>query len=849
MKTGKIVIAALFIIFIANPALSQSITLVAVGDSLTAGDGDDGSGGGYPARLLTMLQSDYPGSTLSNRAISGDTTQDLINKQLTDAVSDVNAAPAGNLKIALIWIGSNDLFGLYASDVCTEYYPDLPTCEQAEMASSYDNVNTIVNNIKAAGASVYIALLDDQTKRPVIADASLRNETFPGITDDEVPRMSAQIINYNSQIKAHAATHGAVTVDFFNTTIFENASTLSDDGNHPNGAGYDAIARIWYQEITGTASPPSVVTGAATSVTSTGAALNGSVNPNGSETNYYFEYGPTAGYGSQTSSKSAGSGASSMEVNEPVSGLISGTVYHFRLTAENGEGVSHGNDQTFTTRNDTIVSGNIDGSPDGLVNLADAILALQVCAGISPVNAVLSAEVNQDKRIGIAEAIYAMQTVAGTGESGNLVQPSDFQYLGAFRLPGGDDNPPETFSYGGNAMTFRPDGDPTNSDEFSGSLFIMGHDRTDVYAGNQVAEVSIPVPAAEGNPENLPQAAFIQNFQNVLEGKFTIYEVPKAGMQYLNHPDTGALIHFCWGVHLQPEDMASHGWFSADLSNPNFKGIWHIGDYLPHSVNAYMLDIPQNWANAHVSGKMLGTGRAECGGQGGMGPTLIAYRPWSAGGNAPADGTRLEAAPLILYDSALQNNNIENCLRNYQHADLWEGGVWIETPSGKSAVLFSGTKATGTKYWYGYVHHTDPAKPCLDLDETSMVLCRNADGTRCPDEDFEYCCNENAGDCASGRAWWSNRYDARFLLYDPDDLAKVAAGLLQPWEPQAYAFMDVDEFLYLILPEWEVFELGSGDMRRHRIGDVAFDREHAYLYAIEYMVDGGKPVIHVWKIQ
>ncbi|GEM_PF-4081268 len=43
--------------------------------------------------------------------------------------------------------------------------------------------------------------------------------------------------------------------------------------------------------------------------------------------------------------------------------------------------------------------------------------------------------------------------------SGDVVNPADIEYIGAFRLPGGDE-PPRTFAYGGNAMTFNPDGDP-----------------------------------------------------------------------------------------------------------------------------------------------------------------------------------------------------------------------------------------------------------------------------------------------------------------------------------------------------------------------------------------------------
>ncbi len=852
MKTEKIIIAALFLIIIAVPALSQPVTLVAVGDSLTAGDGDDGSGGGYSARLLTMLQKDYPGSALSNRAISGDTTQDLINKQLADAVSDLNAAPAGNLKIAVIWIGSNDLFGLYAGDVCTEYYPDLPTCEQTEMAISYDNVNKILNDIKATGAAVYIALLDDQTKRPVIADPSLRNETFPDITDDEVLRMSTQITKYNNQVKAHAASHGAETVDFFNTTIFENTSTLSDDGNHPNGVGYDAIAQIWYQEITkeitGEISPPSVVTEKAASVTATGAALNGSVNPNGAETNYYFEYGLTGSYGTKTSSESTGSGTSPKDVSEQISGLNSGTVYHYRLTANNSEGTSHGNDQTFTTRNDTIVTGNIDGSPDGLVNLADAILALQVCAGISTPNAVLAAEVNQDNRIGLAEAIYALQTAAGMGESdGELVQPSDFRYLGAFRLPvQGEDEPPKTFAYGGNAMAFNPDGDSGN-----GSLFIMGHDRQpwgDLPDGGQVAEVRPPTPVGSKNLNNLNTAEFLQNFTNIAEGYFSeLEELPRIGMTYLNNAATGPRIHLIWGQHHKPDmPQPTCSWFNPNLSTPDLQGLWYIGELDWYSINGYMFEIPASWADAHTGGKYLGTGRAMDGGWGGMGPSLIAYRPWKDDGSPVASGTHLPETTLLLYEDTQANGDIiQNSVEGHQHPDEWEGGAWVTTASGKSAVLFVANKGTGTKYWYGYRNPDGPEYPCVNTQAASeFTACRMADGSPCPDQDMVVCDGHT-----SAKGWWCARFTPRFVLYDPADLAKVASGAIKSWDPQPYDHLDIGEHLLDNPSDVDLEMLGEGIQRRYRFGDVAYDRDNNRIYVLELFADDAKPVVHVWDIR
>ena len=45
--------------------------------------------------------------------------------------------------------------------------------------------------------------------------------------------------------------------------------------------------------------------------------------------------------------------------------------------------------------------------------------------------------------------------VSVTAHPADLVQPEHFTYQGAFRLPGGDERP-QTFQYGGQAMTFRP---------------------------------------------------------------------------------------------------------------------------------------------------------------------------------------------------------------------------------------------------------------------------------------------------------------------------------------------------------------------------------------------------------
>jgi hypothetical protein len=136
----------------------------------------------------------------------------------------------------------------------------------------------------------------------------------------------------------------------------------------------------------------------------------------------------------------------------------------------------------------------------------------------------------------------------------------------------------------------------------------------------------------------------------------------------------------------------------------------------------------------------------------------------------------------------------------------------------------------------------------VDDQATDYVICRLADGSLCPPEDLTGCCDEDAGTCASYRGWWSTHFDAQLILYDPADLARVAAGELEPWEPQPYAALDIDEHLYLDPPEWDVTTLGWGDQRRSRIGDAAFDRQNGYLYVLELYAEGAKPVVHVWQV-
>ncbi len=92
---------------------------------------------------------------------------------------------------------------------------------------------------------------------------------------------------------------------------------------------------------------PSVTTEAATGITSSGATLNGFVNPEKLSTTYKFEYG-TAKESLTKSTTPVNIGTESKKVKAEVS-LEPGTLYYFRISASNSIGTTPGSELSFTT--------------------------------------------------------------------------------------------------------------------------------------------------------------------------------------------------------------------------------------------------------------------------------------------------------------------------------------------------------------------------------------------------------------------------------------------------------------------------------------------------------------------
>ncbi|HEY2604385.1 MAG TPA: hypothetical protein VGI67_22700 [Thermoleophilaceae bacterium] len=87
----------------------------------------------------------------------------------------------------------------------------------------------------------------------------------------------------------------------------------------------------------------------ATNIGPLSATLNGDVNANGHATTIHFVYGTTNKYGKRTPNQAVGAGTTAVPIAATISGLKSGTRYHFRVVATSSVGTSRSGDRSFKT--------------------------------------------------------------------------------------------------------------------------------------------------------------------------------------------------------------------------------------------------------------------------------------------------------------------------------------------------------------------------------------------------------------------------------------------------------------------------------------------------------------------
>jgi uncharacterized repeat protein (TIGR03803 family) len=94
---------------------------------------------------------------------------------------------------------------------------------------------------------------------------------------------------------------------------------------------------------------PQIAAFSSGSITTSGATVSGSADPEGIATSVYVQYGTTTNYGTQTSNVALGNGITSAPFSLTLSGLSSGTTYYYQLVFVTPYGKFYSGGQSFST--------------------------------------------------------------------------------------------------------------------------------------------------------------------------------------------------------------------------------------------------------------------------------------------------------------------------------------------------------------------------------------------------------------------------------------------------------------------------------------------------------------------
>lgn len=179
------------LIFLIQPVMAKAVTLLALGDSLTAGLGLD-TEESFPARLEAALQARGHEVRIINAGVSGDTAQAGLSRldwALTDEVEGL-----------IVELGANDV---------------LRGLDPAQAEAALDAILT-----KAAARKLPVLLAGMRAPANLGAD-------YGGRFDAIYPRL--------------AQKHRALLYPFFLDGVATDPALNQADGLHPNGKGVDVV--------------------------------------------------------------------------------------------------------------------------------------------------------------------------------------------------------------------------------------------------------------------------------------------------------------------------------------------------------------------------------------------------------------------------------------------------------------------------------------------------------------------------------------------------------------------------------------------------------------------------------
>ncbi|RBP91428.1 lysophospholipase L1-like esterase [Cytobacillus firmus] len=196
----------------------SSQTIVAFGDSLTYGYGDE-TEEGYIGRLQSKLDRTFPDKNykITNHGVYGYKSSDVLQQMLKPKV----AQDIKNADMFIVYIGTNDLLKSNGGDLYPLHHEKL-----VEAKDIYeDKLNGILETLETANRDAPVILL------------GLYNPYPDG---DQIEKY---IDHWNKSIRKKAAEDKKITYVSTNELFKgKNKKQYFADSLHPNGKGYELIA-------------------------------------------------------------------------------------------------------------------------------------------------------------------------------------------------------------------------------------------------------------------------------------------------------------------------------------------------------------------------------------------------------------------------------------------------------------------------------------------------------------------------------------------------------------------------------------------------------------------------------
>ncbi len=200
------------------PLDGGAFSLVALGDSLTRGTGDD-SGKGYVGMLKEAFEKRHDRVIVHNFGVQGATLSDLL-KQIEEREVKRTIADASVITVS---IGGNDLFRGGRS--LQNFDPEVLSSIQTAAVQNIDKLFAGIRAVNREAPVVYVGLYNP----------------FPEWQDANLYAKVVHDWNYQVSLKASQYDNVVVVPTF--DIIRDPETDLYSDHFHPNGKSYQHIAR------------------------------------------------------------------------------------------------------------------------------------------------------------------------------------------------------------------------------------------------------------------------------------------------------------------------------------------------------------------------------------------------------------------------------------------------------------------------------------------------------------------------------------------------------------------------------------------------------------------------------